>query len=95
MRGLSNKDYIKLGNQGLLLLLPVPFDTVVYTVDMNTCGDYEVFDWVFSAVTKEGYVLTSQFSEIEFSREEFLEKVYFEKEVADKKLMELRSLEES
>lgn len=68
------------------LCLPVPFDTIVYTVDLNTCGEYEVFDWEFSSVNKNGYILTSQFSEIEVSVEEFKKKVYLEKEKAENAL---------
>lgn len=73
----------------LTLVLPVPFDTIVYTVDENTSGEYEIFDWTFSGVNKTNYVLTSLFSEIEIPHNTFYEHVYLDKDKAGEKLQEL------
>ena len=85
----TEKNHIQ--NDKLSLMLPVPFGTIIYTVDINTSGDYEIFDWTFSSVNATSYVLTSQFSEIEIPHDKFYKHVYLNKNKADEKLQELIS----
>lgn len=65
--------------------LPVPLGTTVYTIEENTTGDYEVFDWNFYGVCEDGYVLTSLFSEIVIPIDDFENIVFFSKESAFEK----------
>lgn len=62
--------------------LPVPLGTTVYTVEENTTGDYEVFDWNFYGVCEDGYVLTSLFSEIVIPIDDFENTIFLRKESA-------------
>lgn len=83
-------DYEKAKAQGLILRLPVPLGTTVYTVDINTSGDYEVFDWNVYGVCEDGLILTSEFSEIHMDINEFEKRVFLieEKAMEKKHLME-------
>ena len=65
--------------------LPVPLGTTVYTMEENTTGDYEVFDWDFYGICEEGYVLTSLFSEIVIPIDDFENIVFLSKESAFEK----------
>lgn len=62
--------------------LPVPLGTTVYTIEENTTGDYEVFDWDFYGFCEDGYVLTSLFSEIVIPIDGFENMVFLSKESA-------------
>lgn len=71
--------------------LPVPLGTTVYTMEENTTGDYEVFDWNFYGVCEDGYVLTSLFSEIVIPIDDFENIVFFSKESAFEKKKQMNT----